>query len=317
MKTFKQFIESEKVHTPSQEKHSKKYVEPPIANYIPSHGKHSIEKKYVKNSIEKKYVEPPIANYTPSHGKHSVQEAKLPETMGHKEFESHNPNPKIHPTVTGVHEHLDPPEEKWNRSLRKHEREAVAEYTASSASTNHELLETSKGNPSNFEHKPEDSAWDKDWKDGNKARHHKILKGLDSVLNRSRVPRNLTVYHGINAKSSETFNPGELASQHPDRHIRMPAFISTSVDPAISSSFARPEKWEGTVKKPTITHMLRINLKRGQKGYRYVGERSSIAAEREGIIRRNTVLKISEHPTVVHHPETGGHIHVWDAHLVD
>jgi hypothetical protein len=294
MKTFKQFLKS-------------KTTEVPIADYYPSHGAHSQEKKKV-----------PIADYKPSHGKHSVDEAiKQPKTISHAEFTSHNPNSKIHPSVTGVHEHLDPPEEKWNRALKPHEKEAVAEYTASSVSSNRELIDRAHGRPSNFEHKPDDSTWDKDWKTGRKAAHEKITKGLDSVLNRSKVPRNLTVFHGINATSSEKFNPGELASQHPDRHVRMPAYLSTTVDPHIASAFAKPEKYVGTEKKPTTTHMLRINLKRGQKGYRYVGDRSSINGEREGILKRDSVLKISEHPTIVHHPETGGHIHVWDAHVVD
>ena len=144
-----------------------------------------------------------------------------------------------------------------------------------------------------------------------------MVKGLDSILNRSKAPRNLTVFHGINVPSSEKFNPGEVASQHPERHIRMPAYISTTVDPHIASAFAKPEKWDGNKKTPATTHMLRIHIKRGQKGYRYVGDRSAINGEREGILKRDSVLKISEHPTVVHHAETGGQIHVWDAHVVD
>lgn len=292
LKTFKQFLKS-------------KNAPVPVADYYPSHGDHSQEKKKV-----------PVADYTPSHGKHSMKE-ETSKTISHEEFTSHNPNSKIHPSVTGVHDHLNPSEEKWNRALKPHEKEAVGEYTGSSVSSNRELIDTAHGRPSNFDHQPDDDTWTKDWKTGGKARHEKLVKGLDSVLNRSKVPRNLTVYHGINAASSEKFNPGEVASQHPDRHIRMPAYLSTTVDPHVASAFAKPEKYDGMTKKPTTTHMLRINLKRGQKGYRYVGERSSIAGEREGILKRDSVLKISEHPTVVHHAETGGKIHVWDAHLVD
>lgn len=288
LKTFKQFLKSKKVSVP-------------VADYYPSHGTHSQPKV-------------PVADYTPSHGKHSIKEVK---EITHEEFVAHNPNSKIHPTVSGVHEKLDPPEEKWNKALKPHEKEAVADYTGSSVSSNRELIDTANGRPSNFEHHEDDDSWTKDWKTGNKARHEKTVKGLDSLLNRSKVPRNLTVFHGINAPSSEKFNPGEVASQHPDRHVRMPAYLSTSVDPHIASSFAKPEKWDGTARKPTTTHMLRIHLKRGQKGYRYVGDRSSISGEREGILKRDSVLKISEHPTIVHHPETGGQIHVWDAHLVN
>ena len=292
LKTFKQFLKA-------------KTAKVPIADYYPSHGSHSQEKV-------------PVADYTPSHGKHSVQEAiKLPQTMTYSEFTAHNPNSKIHPSISGVHDHLQPSEEKWEKALKPHEREAVADYTGSSVSSNRELIDTAHGRPSNYDHHPDDDTWTKDWKNNNKVRHEKLIKGLDSVLNRSKAPRNLTVYHGINAPSSKKFNPGEVASQHPDRHVRMPAYLSTTVDPHTASQFAKPEVWEGTEKKPTTTHMLRIHLKRGQKGFRYVGDRSSIGGEREGILKRDSVLKIAEHPTVVHHTETGGKIHVWDAHVVD
>ena len=292
LKTFKQFLKAKKVPVP-------------IADYYPSHGSHAQEKV-------------PVADYTPSHGKHSMDEAiKLPQTMSHSEFTSHNPNSKIHPTVSGVHEHLDPSKEKWEKALKPHEREAVQDYTGSSVSSNRELIDTAHGRPSNYEHKPDDDTWAKNWKNGNKVRHEKLVNGLDSVLNRSKVPRNLTVYHGINAPASEKFNPGEVASQHPDRHVRMPAYLSTTVDPHIASAFAKPQKYVNEKRQPTTTHMLRIHLKRGQKGFRYVGDRSSIGGEREGILARDKTLKIAEHPTVVHHSETGGHIHVWDAHVVD
>jgi hypothetical protein len=292
MKSFKQFLKA-------------KTVKVPVADYYPSHGVHSQEKKKV-----------PVADYTPSHGNHSMKE-ETTKTISHSEFTSHNPNSKIHPSVSGVHEKLEHPEEKWNNSLKPHEKVAIGEYTASSAASNRELIDTAHGRPSNFHPHPDDNTWTKEWKIGGKEKHEKLIKGLDSVLNRSKAPRNLTVYHGINAPSSEKFNPGEAASQHPERHLRMPAYLSTTVDPHIASAFAKPEKWEGDEKKPTTTHMLRIHLKRGQKGFKYVGDRSSLPGEREGILKRDSVLKIAEHPTVVHHPETGGHIHVWDAHLVD
>jgi hypothetical protein len=293
MQTFKQFLEAKKVPVP-------------VADYYPNHGSHAQEKKKV-----------PVADYTPSHGKHSMKEETQKE-MSHEEFVSHNPNSKIHPRVSGVHALIDAPEDKYKRSLKTHEKDAVGEYTGSSASTNRELIDTAHGRPSNFEHHPDDDSWTTNWKNGAKQRHEKTMKGLDSILNRSKVPRNLTVFHGINAVSSEKFNPGELASQHPERHVRMPAYLSTSIDPSISAYFAKPEKYNDKDQRvPTTTHMLRIHLKRGQKGFRYIGSNSSISSEREGILKRNSTLKIGEHPTVVHHPETGGQIHVWDAHVVD
>jgi hypothetical protein len=291
MKTFKQFLKA-------------KTVKVPVADYYPSHGSHAQQEKKV-----------PVADYYPSHGKHSMKE-EAQNTIGLREFEQNNPNSKIDSSVHGVNQKLGSSEEEWEKKLKPHEIEAVSKYTGSSHGSNKELIDTGNGRPSNFEHKENDDKWTKDWKNDHRKSHEKLVSGLDSILNRSRVPRNITVMHGINAVSSENFNPGEVASQHPERHIRMPAYLSTTVDPSVATSFAKPIKWEGDIKKPTTTHILRIHLKRGQKGYRYVGDRSSIAGEHEGILGRGKLLKIGEHPTIIDHP-TGGQIHVWDAHMVD
>lgn len=301
LKTFKQFLEAKKTSVP-------------IADYYPSHGIHSQE-KYKKETPNKKEV--PVADYYPSHGIHSMKE-EVQKTMSYQNFISHNPNKNIHPTVMGVHEKLDPPKERWNKGLRNDERESVSAYTGSSTSSNKELVDTSNGRPSNFEHHPDDNEHTLDYKSNQKRKHKILTSGLDRLLNRSKVPRTLTVFHGINAPASENFNPGKLASQHPERHIQMPAYISSSIDPYISAKFARPEKYDlKGDKKPTTTHILKIKLKKGMSGFKYIGSHSEIDDESEGIIGRGKTLKIAEHPTVVHHPETGGHIHVWDAHVVD
>jgi hypothetical protein len=298
--TFKQFLEAKKV--PSHKGHSKEKV--PSANYYPSHGGHSQEKI-------------PSANYYPSHGGHSQESGKAPlkeeaKQISYSQFTLENPNKKIGFDHDDVHNALNPTPEKWAK-LSLPERSAVKAYTGSSSTSNAELIDTHHGKESKFKADPSDGQWTKKWKKENKTRHTRILKGLDSLLNRSKVPRNLTVFHGINATSSKKFNPGELASQHSERHIHMPSYISTSVDPRAASSFARPFQNN----EPTTTHMLRIHLKRGQKGYKYVGTHSELKFEREGILGRGKILKIGKHPTIVHHPETGGHIHVWDAHVVD
>jgi len=290
MKTFKQFIDPKKEKVPS-------------ADYYPSHGSHAQEKV-------------PSANYYPSHGSHAHEKGKgsikeEAKKITHSEFTEKNPNEKVGREYGDVHYKLNPSNAKWSK-LPKYEREAAHEYTSGSRATNKELIDIHHGKPSNFKPESGDDNWTRDWKKDNEERHNKIVKGLDSLLNRSRVPRNLTVFHGINAVSSERFNPGELASQHSERHIHMPAYISTSVDPHYATSFAKPIRFN----RPVTTHMLRIHLKRGQKGFRYVGDQSAIP-EREGILARGKTLKIGEHPTIVHHEPTGGQIHVWDAHVVD
>ena len=287
-KRFKEFIASKKAPVP-------------IADYYPSHGSHSQEKA-------------PVADYTPSHGKHSIKEEA--KEIDHWDFLRQNPNKKIHPDNQGVHEKLNPSKEKWNK-LKPDEREAVKQYTGSSFASNKELIDSAHGRPSNFDHDPNDDQVTKNWKDGLKEKHAKITKGLDSLLNRAKTPANLTVLHGINATSSKNFNPGEVAGQHPERHIRMPSYISTTVDPRTATEFAKPVTRDEHGKKNTAnTHILRIHLKRGQSGFKYVGDRSMLAGENEGILKRDSVLKVGEHPTIVHHT-SGGKIHVWDAHVVD
>lgn len=282
-----------------------KNVPVPVADYVPEHGGHSKEKKNVKA---------PLADYTPEHGghakpRHFKEEAKSEDYFN---FVNHNPNSKIGRTHDDVHEKLNPSQQSWDKKPKLH-RDAASEYTGASYWINRELVAKGHNKPSTFEHLDTDQGWEKKGKSDYAKKFPKAVKGLDSFLKGGKVKHDMTVFHGVSAKSSQSFNPGELASQHPDRHIRMPAYLSTSIHPSIASSFARP-MFEG---KPTTTHILRIHLKKGQSGYRYLGDRSEFPKEREGILARDKTLKISEHPTEIHHHETGGKMHVWDAHVID
>lgn len=291
MKSFKQFLEAK--NTPV-----------PIADYVPEHGGHTKEKQH-KN--------PPVADYTPEHGSHAKpsQVKESADTNGYYEFIGHNPNTRIGSTHDLVHEKLNPSEERWEKKPASH-RNAVREYTGGSRWLNHELVTQSHGRESTFAHKDEDAGWEKSLKTDNAKKFPKVVKGLDSFLNKSKVKSDMTVFHGISAQASQNFHPGELANQHPDRHIKMPAYLSTSIHPSIAASFAKP-RYAG---EPTTSHILKIHLKKGQSGYHYLGDRSEFPKEKEGLLARGKTMKIGEHPTVLHHPE-GGQVHVWDAHIVD
>jgi len=290
-----------------------------VADYVPSHGGHA------KVSDKKN-----TADYTPSHGKHSekthkesydIQEARAPKTTDWYHFNGHNPNPHVGGDVEGVHNALEHSHEDWENKHQEHEKEAVKNYTRSSRDLNMHLIDTGNGRKSHLEDHPDDSDATKDWKRGKREQTHETIKGLDSILGKSKTKHSLTVFHGMNMETSKTFNPGEAASHHPERHVTFPSYLSTSIKPEVASSFARPARGYAANEahnepSPHPTHVLRIKMKKGQKGYKYVGDRSALPGEYEGILKRNTTLKIAKKPEVVQHP-SGGQMHVWNARIVD
>lgn len=306
MKSFKEFIKN------------KKSVAHNVADYVPSHGSHS------KVSDKKN-----TADYTPSHGKHSqknknesyeIQEARAPRTTKWDTFINHNPNPHLG-SIEDNHEKMEHNHESWEDNHTEHEREAVKSYTRKSYDLNQHLIAVGNGRKSPLEDEPHDNEYTKSWKEGKRDEVNTVTNGLDSLLNRSKTPHRMTVFHGMNMSTSEHFNPGEAASRHPERHVTFPAYLSTTIHPTVASSFARPATGYAAnesqnTPSPHPTHVLRIKMKRGQKGYKYVGNRSSLPGEYEGILARNTTLKIAEKPKVVRHP-SGGEMHVWDADIVD
>lgn len=306
MKSFKEFIKKD-----NKVKHN-------IADYTPSHGSHS-------QVSDKKNV----ADYIPSHGSHSqnthkesydIQEARAPKTTGWYEFEGHNPNPHLG-SIEDNREKMEHSPESWEENHEPHEKEAIRSYTRKSRDLNQHLIAVGNGRKSPLEDEPNDSDYTKNWKHGMRAQVEKNVSGLDTVLNRSKTPHRMTVLHGMNMETSKDFHPGEAASRHPDRHVTFPAYLSTSIHPQIAASFARPARGYAANEaanepSPHPTHVLRIKMKKGQKGYKYIGDRSAMPGEYEGLLARNTTLKIAKKPEIVRHP-SGGEMHVWDAHIVD
>jgi hypothetical protein len=275
-------------------------------------------KSFIDFIIETKKADVPLADYTPSHGSHSKpKKKKKPIKEGFNDFAEYhdhrteNPNPHLGETIKDVHDKLNHSKEDWEKSLHPHEKEAVRSYTENSYTTNKNLINLAHGRKMSFVHEPEDSVVEKQDKDDDRKEFHVQTHGLDSLLDRSHAPHDVTVMHGISSSSSMEFHPGKAASKHPQRHVKFPSYLSTTIDPRTAHHFASP--W----RSKQDTHVLKIHVKKGQKGFKYVGTNSATDEdEAEAILHRNTTLKIGKKPKTLDHP-SGNKVHVWDAHIVN
>ena len=311
MKYLTQFIEESKNKT----KHKI-----PMAYHVPTHGAHSRVSHY-EEDLKKSREKIPMSTHVPTHGahsrvsyyekdtkrlKHKIHEEA--QTQDYQEFRSHNPNPHLGNTVKDVHKNLTPSDESWSAAPEAH-RNAISRYTLGSSDINNELIQREHGT-SRFDPHPDDNEITRKIKKGHAKNVSTNISRLDSALRASRLPHDLTVFHGITPHASQAFNPGELAKQHPERKIGMPAYTSTTIDPKEALRYARPKTGD--------THILRINMKAGQRGFKYLGDRSAYPHEKEGLLSRGRVLRIGEHPTIMTHPDHPDRkIHIWDAHLED
>jgi hypothetical protein len=130
-------------------------------------------------------------------------------------------------------------------------------------------------------------------------------KGLDAAVNRNKLKQDLHVYSGVG------FHPGHLSARHPDNHLHMAAYTSTSIDKHTAMEFASMhDDDEGE------HHIIHFHLKKGQKG-KYVAPHAlpEVQHEREYLMPRNTTIKVHPEPTV--HRSGGSTYNIWHAHVVD
>lgn len=111
-------------------------------------------------------------------------------------------------------------------------------------------------------------------------------------------------------------NPGEVAAKHPEGHIHLPAFTSTSIHKDTAEGFAQ-EHDNGYGK---TRHIIHFHLPKDHKGV-YIGEghdgEKISEHEREGefVLPRGTNWKIHPQPDIYEH-HNGDENHVWHAHPV-
>lgn len=139
------------------------------------------------------------------------------------------------------------------------------------------------------------------------------INGLDQLHH--PVSKEHVVYSGIRW-SPETASG--MVFHHNDDHIAMhlPAFTSTSTSLFKAVGFAKAsERTDG------VKHVLRFNLKRGDKILPINRELSFFPDENEVVLPRNTIIKISRSPSEILKPKEGSlvpseHTHIWDAHII-
>ena len=271
MKTFKGFLE-----------------EAPITiNNTPMHGSHS---------------KPPIViNVPPMHGDHAnvkeISEAghggfgDFRPTIDPPDFDKEYPNQNSH--LGETHKDVDGALEKEYSNIHQNNSSfsnALKSYTKDSTTINNHLTH----NESLL----------------HKYLHpitHSRISALDSQLTSpdTKLKHDLHVYHGTSA-----FNPDQEASKHPDRKIKMPMFLSTSINPKIAHNFAASGDGH---KDGTKRHILHIHLKKGQQGGVYIVRKSKFSNnEYEQLLPRDTTLKVHTLPTVL-----SDGTHIWHAHLAD
>lgn len=262
-----------------------KEPEPILVPYMPAHGDHSKPPKD-KKSVQESF----FGNDAPTPEYHN------PRTANSVKWANSNENHHLGQTVEDVHQKLDAPRSEFNE--RPHI-DAVKRYTRSSLELNDYLMSKAHKtqpkyvSPSSF------------------PIHKEHAEGIDNALKDTSLSHDLHVYHG-----TQKWNPGSLASQHPQRKIKFPTFTSTSIDKRKASEFAgktimdHPHKPIDTHRPEHGSHILHIHLKKGQKGM-YVGSNSEFESEKEFLLPRKTILKVHHEPTIL---DNG--THVWHAHVV-
>jgi hypothetical protein len=174
----------------------------------------------------------------------------------------------------------------WDHPISPEDRQHLHRYTKSSNSLNSELFRR------HVEDHPEPNPASVPTKGGDS--HHDVA-ALDKAVSHP-LKRDVHVYSGVR------FNPGQVASRHPEGHIHLPAYTSTSLDRGVANQFA------------DSGHILHVHLKAGDKA-RYLGADSHYTHEKEVLLPRHTTLKVHPEPTKVKE-EGGNTVHVWHAHVV-
>lgn len=281
-------------------------IDPILITAQPVHGAHAVPKS-------KKA--PIVIDAIPVHGKHS--RAKIRESRESSKaissddwIDSHENN-HLGEDHYKVRDKIQLSDEDWDKHPHN---EAVKRYTDNSRHINERLIANAKGethwtqvphfphfksHPSDVKH-PSDAGY----KVASKMASNKLNMRtkadpfrLDKAIAHKPLEHDLHVYHG-----TSTWNPGALASKHPDRLVKSPAFISSSIDKDRAYRFTTRDE---------NSHVLHIHLKKGQKALPIL-QHSNHPREHEVLLPRDTVLKI--HPKPI---KLSCGTHVWHAEVHD
>lgn len=251
------------------------------------------EQKFEQGKLDKSGV-PNVLIQTPTDEERLLvqqkQEANLGEDAGadlkyqaakaYHEFRTTNHNPHLGEKISDVHQNLSNPDD-----ISDHERPHIIGYTKSSRHLNAKL----------YEHHME--GWDTPKTAA--GRDHGTFHTTKEIDKATSVPLD----HDLHVHTGVRFHPGEVAAKHPEGHVHLPAFTSTSINAGVASDFTYPVNGEN--------HVLHVHMKAGDKG-RYVGHVSHHQHEKEFVLPRQTTLKIHPHPDK-YLDGAGSAVNVWHA----
>lgn len=115
---------------------------------------------------------------------------------------------------------------------------------------------------------------------------------VDAAVNRNTLSHDLHVYHGAH------FDASKEAAKHPEGHVHLPAYTSTTTDKKVARGFSNAN---GSYEH----HILHLHLKAGQKGA-YVGKEKDNynSDQREFVLPRNSTIKVHGSEQVSHQGRT-------------
>lgn len=128
------------------------------------------------------------------------------------------------------------------------------------------------------------------------------IKGIDSVLNDSKLDHDLHVFSGVG------FHPDTIQKTDDNKRLlHLPSYTSTSISPRVASTFAKHFRSDTKEKVPDVTtdfyesthpvesHVLKIKVPAGHRGV-YIGEKSDYPSEHEFLLPRKVTLHIHDDP---------------------
>lgn len=136
---------------------------------------------------------------------------------------------------------------------------------------------------------------------------------LDRSLGKFTVPAGgLTTFHGLQT------DPSEPARQHPENKLFLPAYTSTSINPAETEGFARAIKPD---RDTEVKHIMKFKFPEGMNAGAYIDSISHHQSELEFLTRRGMSVHLEPEPEIIpYKPEspstTKGLAKIWTAHVL-
>lgn len=272
MKSFKSFHKS------------MRKIDPILITADPVHGRHSVPKT----------KSPVLVDAQPVHGEHSKRKIResAEDVKDYHDWSMEHQNSHLGKDNLSISDKMSPSEEDFKKKHGQHAG-AIKDYSEYSFDVNRHLIHQAKGTtPKGFGPERERKA--------NNLIHH-----IDPAMESSRDNPEMHVYHG-----TSSWHPGIESAKHPEGHVRIPSYLSTSISKGEASFFSKAHQPSG----PIGHHILHIHLPAGHKGI-FLGNNSHHPEEMEHLLPRNTTLKIHPNPQKV--SDNGKITHVWKANLVN